>query len=147
VQHIELDGTVLLFTVAVSIVTALLFGLVPMLSVSTQSLVTPLKVARATAGGRGHRHVQSALVVALSLLAGTALGLLVARLVLPYAALGASGEAPAPPVRVAVPWPTVIWLELALLGALVLIAGVQVAFVRRLLPAPILRSGEGAVPP
>ena len=64
VQHIELDGTVLLFTVAVSIVTALLFGLVPMLSVSTQSLVTPLKVARATAGGRGHRHVQSALVVA-----------------------------------------------------------------------------------
>jgi putative ABC transport system permease protein len=64
VQHIELDGTVLLFTVAVSIVTALLFGLVPMLSVSTQNLVTPLKVARATAGGRGHRHVQSALVVA-----------------------------------------------------------------------------------
>jgi len=64
VQHIGLDGTVLLFTVAVSIVTALLFGLVPMLSVSTQSLVTPLKVARATVGGRGHRHVQSALVVA-----------------------------------------------------------------------------------
>ena len=64
VQRIELDSTVLLFTVAVSIVTALLFGLVPMLSVSTQSLVTPLKVARATAGGRGHRHVQSALVVA-----------------------------------------------------------------------------------
>lgn len=91
--------------------------------------------------------LESALVVALSLLAGTALGLLVARLVLPYAALGASDEAPAPPVRVAVPWPTVLWLELALLGALVLIAAVQVTFVRRLLPAPILRGGEGAVPP
>jgi len=64
VQHIELDSTVLLFTVAVSMVTAILFGLVPMLSVSTQSLVTPLKVARTTAGGRGHRRVQSALVVA-----------------------------------------------------------------------------------
>ncbi|HVQ14008.1 MAG TPA: ABC transporter permease [Vicinamibacterales bacterium] len=64
VQHIELDSAVLMFTVAVSIVTAILFGLVPMLSVSTQSLVTPLKVARAVTGGRGHRRVQSALVVA-----------------------------------------------------------------------------------
>ena len=45
-------------------VTALLFGLVPMFSVSTQSLVTPLKAARAVTGGRGHRRVQSALVVA-----------------------------------------------------------------------------------
>lgn len=91
--------------------------------------------------------LESALVVALSLLAGTALGLLVAWLVLPYTALGASSEAPAPPVRVAVPWSTVLWLELAMLGALVAIAGVQVAFVRRLRPAPVLRSGEGAVPP
>jgi putative ABC transport system permease protein len=64
VQHIELDGTVLLFTVAVSMVTSLLFGLVPMLSTSTQNLVAPLKAARAVTGGRGHRRVQSALVVA-----------------------------------------------------------------------------------
>ena len=64
VQHIELDSTVLLFTVVVSMVTALLFGLVPMLSVSTQSLVMPLKAARAVSGGRGHRRVQGALVVA-----------------------------------------------------------------------------------
>ena len=64
VQHIELDSAVLLFTVAVSVVTALLFGLVPMLSTATQSLVMPLKAARAVTGGRGHRRVQSALVVA-----------------------------------------------------------------------------------
>ena len=64
VQHIELDNTVLLFTVVVSMVTALLFGLVPMFSVSTQSLVMPLKAARAVSGGRGHRRVQGALVVA-----------------------------------------------------------------------------------
>jgi predicted permease len=64
VQHIELDGTVLLFTVAVSMVTALLFGLVPTLSTSPQSLVMPLKAAPAVSGGRGHRRVQSALVVA-----------------------------------------------------------------------------------
>jgi putative ABC transport system permease protein len=64
VQHIELDGMVMVFTVAVSMITALVFGLVPMLSTSTQSLVTPLKAARAVSAGRGHRRVQSALVVA-----------------------------------------------------------------------------------
>ena len=65
VQHIELDASVLIFTVAVSIVTGLLFGLVPMLSVSTSSLVTPLKASvRAVTGDRGHRRVQGALVVA-----------------------------------------------------------------------------------
>jgi putative ABC transport system permease protein len=63
-QRIELDSTVLLFTIAISMVTAVLFGLVPMLSVSTQSLVMPLKAARALTGGRGHRRVQSTLVVA-----------------------------------------------------------------------------------
>ena len=35
-----------------------------MFSVSTQSLVMPLKAARAVSGGRGHRRVQGALVVA-----------------------------------------------------------------------------------
>ena len=65
VQHIELDASVLVVTVAVSILTAVLFGLVPVLSVSTPSLVTPLSAsARAVSAGRGHRHVQSVLVVA-----------------------------------------------------------------------------------
>jgi len=65
VQHIELDSTVLVLTVVVSMLTALLFGLVPMLSASMQNLVMPLKAAaRAVSAGRGHRRVQSALVVA-----------------------------------------------------------------------------------
>ena len=65
VQNIQLDAGVLMFTIAVSVITGVLFGLVPMLSVSTQSLVMPLKAsARAATGGRGHRRVQSALVVA-----------------------------------------------------------------------------------
>jgi putative ABC transport system permease protein len=64
VQHIDVDTSVLTFTVAISIVTAVLFGLVPVLGVSTPSLVTPLRVsARAMTGGRGHRRVQGALVV------------------------------------------------------------------------------------
>jgi hypothetical protein len=89
--------------------------------------------------------LESALVVGLSLLTGTALGLIVAWLVLPYVALGPSGEVPVPPVRLIVPWATMFWLDLAVLGALVAIAAAQVAYIRRLRPAPVLRGGEGAV--
>jgi hypothetical protein len=89
--------------------------------------------------------LESALVVVLSLLAGTALGLVVAWLVLPYVALGAAGEAPVPSVQLTVPWVTVLGLDLAVLGALVAIAAAQVTYVRRLRPAPVLRGGEGAV--
>ena len=64
-QNIQLDASVLTFTIVVSVIAGVLFGLVPMLSVSTQHLVMPLKAsARAVTGGRGHRRVQSALVVA-----------------------------------------------------------------------------------
>jgi hypothetical protein len=91
--------------------------------------------------------LESALVVVLSLVAGTVLGLLVAWLVLPYVGLGASGAAPAPPVHVVVPWPTVLSLLLAMAAVLVAIAAAQVAYVRRLRLAPALRSGEGAVAP
>jgi putative ABC transport system permease protein len=65
VQNIQLDAGVLTFTIAVSVITGVLFGLVPMVSVSTQSLVMPLKAsARVFLGGRGPRRVQSALLIA-----------------------------------------------------------------------------------
>ena len=91
--------------------------------------------------------LESALVVVLSLVAGTALGLLVSWLVLPYVGLGTSGAAPVPPVRLAVPWSLVLWLELALVVALTAIAAAQVARIRGLRLAPALRSGEGALAP
>jgi hypothetical protein len=91
--------------------------------------------------------LESALVVVLSLVAGTLLGLLVAWLVLPYVGLGASGATPAPPVRVVVPWPTVVALLAAVLVLLVAIAAAQVAYVRRIRLAPVLRGGEGSVAP
>jgi hypothetical protein len=91
--------------------------------------------------------LESALVVALSLVGGTALGLIVSWLVLPYVALGTSGAPPVPPVRVSVPWELVLWLELALLVALVVISAFQVVRVRGLRLAPVLRSGEGALAP
>jgi hypothetical protein len=91
--------------------------------------------------------LESVLVMALSLVGGTALGLLVSWLVLPYVALGTSGAPPVPPVRVSVPWELVLWLELALLVALVVISAFQVLRVRALRLAPVLRSGEGALAP
>lgn len=95
----------------------------------------------------GWISLESGLVVGLSLLGGTALGLLVSWLVLPYVALGTSGAAPVPPALVTVPWRLVLLLELALLGALVAVAAVQVLRIRALRPAPVLRSGEGTVAP
>ena len=91
--------------------------------------------------------LESALVVVFSLIGGTALGLLVSWLVLPYVALGASGATPVPPVELAVPWPTIVWLELALLATLAVIGAAQLRLVRGLRLAPALRSAEGAVAP
>ena len=118
---------------------------------STRSRMLEFAVLRAlglrTSQLSGWIGLESALVVLLSLLAGTALGLVVAWLVLPYVALGAAGETPVPPVRLNVPWATVLWLDLALLGALVVVAAAQVTYVRRLRSAPVLRGGEGAAAP
>jgi hypothetical protein len=89
--------------------------------------------------------LENVLVVLLSALGGTALGILVSWLVLPYVALGGSGAAPVPPVELAVPWGTVLTLELALLVALAAIAAAQVLLARRIRLAPALRAGEGAL--
>ncbi|HKP19325.1 MAG TPA: ABC transporter permease, partial [Gaiellaceae bacterium] len=91
--------------------------------------------------------LEHALMVAFSVAGGTALGLAVSWLVLPYVSLGAAGAAPVPPVRVEMPWTTVLWLELGMLAALAAIAAAQVRLVRRLRPAPALRRSEGAVAP
>ncbi len=87
--------------------------------------------------------LESALVVALSLLGGTGLGLAVSRLVLPYVALGDAGATPVPPVRLVIPWATILALALVLAGTLVAIAAVQIHLVQRLRLAPALRGGEG----
>jgi hypothetical protein len=91
--------------------------------------------------------LESALVVVFSLLGGTALGLLVSWLVLPYVALGASGATPVPPVQLVVPWATIVWLELGLLVTLAAIGAAQLRLVRGLRLAPTLRGAEGAVAP
>lgn len=64
VQHIDVDASVLTFTVVISILTAVRFGLVPVFGVSTPSLMMPLRASgRAVTSGREHRRVQGALLV------------------------------------------------------------------------------------
>ena len=91
--------------------------------------------------------LETALVVVASLVAGAVLGLVVSWLVLPYVGLGTSGATPVPPVRLVVPWTTLLVVELVLLAALVAIAIVQVEVIRRLRLASVLRAGEGVPAP
>jgi len=118
---------------------------------ATRSRLAELAVLRSlglrTGQLAGSIALENAVVIVSSLLGGTALGLLVSWLVLPAVGLGAGGATPVPPVRLAVPWWTVLWLELALLAALAAVAAVQVARVRRLRLAVVLRGAEGAAAP
>jgi putative ABC transport system permease protein len=78
-QTVTLDGTVLLFSIALSIATGILFGLAPALSASKPDLTEALKDAtRGSTVGRKTNRIRSALVVAavalsLVLLAGAGL--------------------------------------------------------------------------
>ncbi len=61
---ISLNIPVLVFTVAISIAAALIFGLAPAVQLSGSDLVTPLKEAgRGATGGRRQRFLRAALVV------------------------------------------------------------------------------------
>jgi predicted permease len=61
---IEVNAPVLLFTLAVSVVSAVLFGLVPAIQGSGGGILSALKEAgRGNAGGRGQRLLRGALVV------------------------------------------------------------------------------------
>ena len=63
--HITLNAPVLLFTLVVSVVVSLLFGLAPALQLAGRDLLTPLKEAgRGVSGGVRQRLMRGALVVA-----------------------------------------------------------------------------------
>src|SRR5204863_694448 len=75
-KEVAVDGRVLGFTVAVSLLTGIIFGFVPALQASRPDLNETLKEGgRSTTGSAGHRRVRSLLVVSeialsLMLLAG-----------------------------------------------------------------------------
>ena len=78
--EIRLDPAVLLFTLGASLVTGLLFGLVPALQTADTEMATTLKENARGSGGPGGRNARSALVVAefaLAVMLLTGAGLLV----------------------------------------------------------------------
>jgi predicted permease len=81
IGQIKLDGTVLLFTLAMSALAALLSGLVPAFQVARGSALRALtETARGGAGNRHHRRMQRGLVVtelALALVLTVSAGLLI----------------------------------------------------------------------
>ena len=64
-EHATVDGTVLLFVVAVSVVTGLLFGVLPALRMSQSKPAQAMREgSRSVAGRRGEHRVHNALVIA-----------------------------------------------------------------------------------
>ena len=80
-QQLSIDASVLLFTLAVSVGAALIFGLAPVLQLSHRDLHDPLKESsRSTTAGREHHRLQNLLVIvqlALSLVLLVGAGLFV----------------------------------------------------------------------
>ncbi|MBI3447350.1 MAG: ABC transporter permease [Acidobacteria bacterium] len=65
VEEVRVDGMVLFFTVAVSLVTGVVFGVAPAWKISGTEPNAVLKAGAQKGGtGRGHQHLRSALVVA-----------------------------------------------------------------------------------
>jgi putative ABC transport system permease protein len=64
VEQIGVDGRVLIFALAISVVTGLLFGIVPAIHSSRPDVSSYLKDgSRGTTGGRGHQRLRSGFVV------------------------------------------------------------------------------------
>jgi putative ABC transport system permease protein len=70
IQGASVDGTALVFTVTVALLTSILFGLVPALRASSPNLTEFMKEGRSTTSGGSHQRLRGALVIA-----ETALGL------------------------------------------------------------------------
>lgn len=63
IQNAGLDGSVLLFTVGIALLTSLIFGLVPALRASSPNLTEFMKEGRGTTASGSHQRLRGALVV------------------------------------------------------------------------------------
>jgi hypothetical protein len=64
IQGAELDGSVLAFTVVITVITSIIFGLVPALRASSPNLNEFMKEGRSTTAGVSHNRLRGILVVA-----------------------------------------------------------------------------------
>jgi hypothetical protein len=89
----------------------------------------------------GWLALEGALTAVLAVMAGIALGALVAWLVLPYVSLAGEGGRPFPGVIVQFPWPAAALLSGGMLAVLAVVLAAQIVVLRRLALAPALRAG------
>lgn len=110
-------------------------------AVSTRERLTEFAILRALGAGPrqvfGLVAVEQTFLVGLGLIGGTALGVLVAHLVVPHIVLTVRATAPYPPVHLILPWPTIF----AMLGGTI----VFLAVVLALLVWSLRRTGLGRV--
>jgi ABC-type antimicrobial peptide transport system permease subunit len=90
----------------------------------------------------GWLWLENASVVVVAVAAGTALGLLIGWVVLPFVTVNSAGGTPFPPVVVDVPWPSVLTLTAVSAAALVLTLFFLVRSIRRAGIGSVLRMGE-----
>jgi hypothetical protein len=133
----------------IGVVAAGLFAVVGFIvsaAVSARERVTEFALLRALGLSSGQLSgwlsLENATLAAISLVAGTGLGLLVAWVALPFVTVTQQAATPFPPVEVAVPWTTIAVLEaigiVALSGAVVVLAWL----LRRIGMSSALRMGE-----
>jgi hypothetical protein len=134
---------------SIGVVAAALFavvGFVASAAVAARERVTEFALLRALGLSSGQLSgwlsLENATLAIISLVAGTALGLLVAWVALPFVTVTQDASAPYPPVEVSVPWPTIIALEAVGIIALGIAVIGLAGLLRRVGLATALRSGE-----
>ena len=90
----------------------------------------------------GWLSLENGLLVLISLIGGTALGLLMAWMVLPFVTLTQDASAVVPGIIVAIPWGSILLLEGITIGALALVVLALAVLLRRVGLGTVLRLGE-----
>jgi putative ABC transport system permease protein len=86
--------------------------------------------------------LENAFLLGFGILTGSALGILLAWLVLPFATLTESGEAAVPPAQIVVPWPALTPIYLAAIALFVVTVLLVTRQVRGAAISTVLRSGD-----
>jgi hypothetical protein len=121
-------------------------GFVVNAAVSARERVTEFALLRAVglSGGQlsAWLSLESAGLAAISIIAGTALGLLLAWVVLPFVTVTQQAVAPVPPVEIVVPWATIGLLVAMSVVVLAITIAAIALLLRRIGLASVLRMGE-----
>jgi hypothetical protein len=121
-------------------------GFVVNAAVSARERVTEFALLRAVglSGGQlsAWLSLESAGLAAISIVAGTALGLLLAWVVLPFVTVTQQAVAPVPPVEIVVPWTTIALLVVLSTVVLAITIAAIALLLRRIGLASVLRMGE-----